>query len=143
MSLYYCLEGTQAKDTKFVYNDVKNITKESVKLHNSYRSSSSRGINAGVTIGYGHKIQTTGNGGSISASKSNQNTTETIYQNGNFQNVNEVHNNTGTMTLSGFNQEGGKVTGNIGKVEVISRQNTSTTTGIQMKQSMQMETSEM
>ena len=129
MSLYYCLEVTQAKDTKFVYNDVKNITKESVKLHNSYRSSSSRGINAGVTIGYGHKIQTTGNGGSISASKSNQNTTETIYQNGNFQNVNEVHNNTGTMTLSGFNQEGEKVAGNIGKVEVISRQNTSTTTG--------------
>ena len=33
------------------------------------------------------------------------------------------------MTLSGFNQEGGKVTGNIGKVEVDSRQNTSTTTG--------------
>ena len=33
------------------------------------------------------------------------------------------------MTLSGFNQEGGKVTGNIGKVEVISRQSTSTTTG--------------
>ena len=33
------------------------------------------------------------------------------------------------MTLSGFNQEGGKVTGNIGKIEVISRQNTSTTTG--------------
>ena len=33
------------------------------------------------------------------------------------------------MTLSGFNQEGEKVTGNIGKVEVISRQNTSTTTG--------------
>ena len=57
------------------------------------------------------------------------NTTETIYQNGNFQNVNEVHNNTGTMTLSGFNQEGGKVTGNIGKLVVESRQNTSTTTG--------------
>ena len=87
------------------------------------------GINTGATIGYGHKTQITGNGGSISASKSNQNTTETIYQNGNFQNVNEVHNNTGTMTLSGFNQEGVKVTGNIGKVEVISRQNTSTTTG--------------
>ena len=33
------------------------------------------------------------------------------------------------MTLSGFNQEGGKVTVNIGKVEVVSRQNTSTTTG--------------
>ena len=33
------------------------------------------------------------------------------------------------MVLNGFNQEGGKVTGNIGKVEVISRKNTSTTTG--------------
>ena len=74
-------------------------------------------------------MQTTGNGGSISVSRSNQNTVETIHANGNFSNVNEVHNNTGTMTLSGFNQEGGKVTGNIGKVEVTSRQNTSTTTG--------------
>ena len=43
--------------------------------------------------------------------------------------MDEVHNNTGTMIIRGFNQEGGKVTGNIGKVEVISRQNTSTTTG--------------
>jgi len=130
LSLYYCLEETYEKDTKFVYNDVKNITKESVELHNSYRSSSkSFGVSAGATIGYGHKIQTTGNGGSISVSRSNQNTVETIHANGNFSNVNEVHNNTGTMTLSGFNQEGGKVTGNIGKVEVISRQNTSTTTG--------------
>ena len=110
--------------------NVKNITKESVKLHNSYRSSSkSFGVSAGATIGYGHKIQTTGNGGSISVSRSNQNTDETIHANGSFTNVNEVHNNTGTMTLSGFNQEGGKVTGNIGKVEVISRQSTSTTTG--------------
>jgi len=56
-------------------------------------------------------------------------TVETIHANGSFTDVNEVHNNTGTMTLSGFNQEGGKVTGNIGKIEVISRQNTSTTTG--------------
>ena len=56
-------------------------------------------------------------------------TVETIHANGNFSNVNEVHNNTGTMTLSGFNQEGGKVTGNIGKIEVISRQNTSATAG--------------
>ena len=123
-------QGTQAQGGTFVYNNVENIRKEAVELHNSSNSSSSsRGINAGATIGYGHKIQTTGNGGSISASKSNQNTTETIYQNGNFQNVNEVHNNTGTMTLSGFNQEGGKVTGNIGKLVVESRQNTSTTTG--------------
>ena len=130
MSLYYCLEETYEKDTKFVYNDVKNIKKESVELHNFYRSSSkSFGINAGATIGYEHKIQTTGNGGSISVSRSNQNTVETIHANGNFSNVNEVHNNTGTMTLSGFNQEGGKATGNIGNLVVESRQNTSTTTG--------------
>ena len=123
-------QGTQAQGGIFIYNNVANIQKEAVELHNSYTSSSSsRGINAGATIGYGHKIQTTGNGGSISVSRSNQNTVETIHANGSFTNVNEVHNNTGTMTLSGFNQEGGKVTGNIGKVEVISRQNTSTTTG--------------
>ena len=123
-------QGTQAQGGTFIYNNVANIQKEAVELHNSYTSSSSsRGINAGATIGYGHKIQTTGNGGSISASKSNQNTEETMYQNGNFANVNEVHNNTGSMIISGFNQDGGKVTGNIGKVEVISRQNTSTTTG--------------
>ena len=101
-----------------------------MELHNSYSSSSSsRGINVGATIGYGHKIQTTGNSGSISASRNNWNTDETIHANGNFRNVNEVHNNTGTMTLSGFNQEGGKVTGNIGNLVVESRQNTSTTIG--------------
>ena len=123
-------QGTQAQGGTFIYNNVANIQKEAVELHNSYTSSSSsRGINAGATIGYGHKLQTTGNGGSISASRSNQNTVETIYANGNFKNVNEVHNNTGSMVLNGFNQEGGKLTGNIGKVEVISRQNTSTTTG--------------
>jgi len=123
-------QGTQAQGGTFIYNNVENIRKEAVELHNSSNSSSSsKGINAGATIGYGHKIQTTGNGGSISASRSNQNTDETIHANGNFRNVNEVHNNTGTMTLSGFNQEGGKVTGNIGKFEVVSRQNTSTTTG--------------
>ena len=74
------------------------------------------GINTGATIGYGHKTQITGNGGSISASRSNQNTSETINENGKFQNVNEVHNNTGTMILDGFNQEGGKVTGNINSI---------------------------
>ncbi|BBM58079.1 putative septum site-determining protein MinC [Leptotrichia trevisanii] len=123
-------QGTQAQGGTFIYNNVANIQKEAVELHNSYSSSSSsRGINAGATIGYGHKLQTTGNGGSISASQSNQNTVETVYANGNFKNVNEVHNSTGSMVLNGFNQEGGKLTGNIGKVEVISRQNTSTTTG--------------
>ena len=123
-------QGTQAQGGTFIYNNVKNIRKEAVELHNSSSSRSSNfGISTGATIGYGYGTQITGNGGSVSANRSNLNTTETIYQNGNFQNVNEVHNNTGTMTLSGFNQEGGKVTGNIGKVEVISRQNTSTTTG--------------
>jgi hemolysin (fragment) len=53
LSLYYCLEETYEKDTKFVYNDVKNITKESVELHNFYRSGlKSYGINAGATVGY-------------------------------------------------------------------------------------------
>ena len=56
-------------------------------------------------------------------------TVETIYANGSFKNVNEVHNNTGSMVLNGFNQEGGKVTENIGNLVVENRQNTSTTTG--------------
>ena len=98
-------QGTQAKDTKFVYNDVKNITKESVELHNSYRSSSkSFGVIAGATVGYGHKLQMTGNGGSISAGRSNSNTDETIHHNGSFTNVDEVHNNTETMIIKGFNK---------------------------------------
>ena len=123
-------QGTQAQGGTFIYNNVKNIRKEAVELHNSSSSRSSNfGIGTGATIGYGYGTQITGNGGSVSANRSNLNTTETIYQNGNFQNVNEVHNNTGTMTLSGFNQEGRKVTGNIGKLVVESRQNTSTTTG--------------
>ena len=57
------------------------------------------------------------------------NTNGTTYQNGRFVNVDEVHNNTKNMTLSGFNQEGGKVTGNIQNLTIESKQNTSTTTG--------------
>ena len=53
----------------------------------------------------------------------------TTYQNGRFVNVDEVHNNTKNMTLSGFNQEGGKVTGNIQNLTIESKQNTSTTKG--------------
>ena len=123
-------QGTQAQGGTFIYNNVKNIRKEAVELHNSYSSKNS-GFGAGVSAGIGSngQIKPSSIGGNVSASRSNQNTTETIYQNGNFQNVNEVHNNTGTMTLSGFNQEGGKVTGDIGKLVVESRQNTSTTTG--------------
>ena len=44
-------------------------------------------------------------------------------------NVDEVHNNTKNMTLSGFNQEGGTVTGNIQNLTIESKQNTSTTIG--------------
>ena len=53
----------------------------------------------------------------------------TTYQNGRFVNVDEVHNNTKNMTLSGFNQEGGTVTGNIENLTIESKQNTSTTKG--------------
>ena len=49
----------------------------------------------------------------IKISRSNQDTVETIYANGNFSNVNGLHNNTGSMVISGFRQEGGKVMGNI------------------------------
>ena len=45
----------------------------------------------------------------------------TNYQNENFVNVNEVHNNTDSMTLPGFTQKGGRVTGNIEKLVVESK----------------------
>ena len=64
----------------------------------------------------------------FSASKSNMNSNGTTYQNGLFVNVDEVHNNTKNMTLSGFNQIGGKVTGNIQNLTIESKQNISTTT---------------
>ena len=53
----------------------------------------------------------------------------TNFQNGRFINVDEVHNNTKNMTLSGFNQESGTVTGNIENLTIESKQNTSTTKG--------------
>ncbi|WP_315335968.1 hemagglutinin repeat-containing protein, partial [Fusobacterium pseudoperiodonticum] len=122
--------GTQAQDTKFIYNNVENINKTAVELNNSYSSTGkSSGISTGVTIGYGDGTQTEFNGVSISASKSNMNNNGTIYQNGRFVNVDEVHNNTKNMTLSGFNQEGGTVTGNIENLTIESKQNTSTTKG--------------
>ena len=123
-------QGTQAQGGTFIYNNVANIQKEAVELRNSYSSESS-GFGVGISAGIGSNGQIKPNGisGNVSANRSNRNTVETVYANGNFKNVNEVHNNTGSMTLSGFNQEGGKVTGNIGKLVVESRQNTSTTTG--------------
>ena len=122
--------GTQAQDTKFIYNNVENINKTAVELNNSHSSTGkSSGISTGVTIGYGDGTQTEFNGVSISASKSNMNSNGTTYQNGKFVNVDEVHNNTKNMTLSGFNQEGGTVTGNIENLTIESKQNTSTTKG--------------
>ena len=123
-------QGTQAQGGTFIYNNVANIQKEAVELRNSYSSESS-GFGVGISAGIGSNGQIKPNGisGNVSTNRSNRNTVETAYANGNFRNVNEVHNNTGSMTLSGFNQEGGKVTGNIGKLVVESRQNTSTTTG--------------
>ena len=122
--------GTQAKDTKFIYNNVDNITKKAVELNN-YSSSSSKnsGVSAGVTINYNNGFQAEADTINISASKSNMNSNGTTYQNGLFVNVDEVHNNTKNMTLSGFNQIGGKVTGNIQNLTIESKQNTSNTTG--------------
>ena len=122
--------GTKAENTTFVYNNVENVNKKAVELHNNFSSNSlSKGINAGVTIGYSNKVQTIGNGINVSANKSNQKTNETIYQNGSFVNVSEIHNNTKNMTLDGFNQEGGKVVGNIENLVIKSKQNISETDG--------------
>ena len=122
--------GTQAKDTKFIYNNVDNITKKAVELNNySSSSSKSSGVSAGINIGYGRKVLTDNASISVSASKSNMNSNGITYQNGLFVNVDEEHNNTKNMTLSGFNQVGGKVTGNIQNLTIESKQNTSNTTG--------------
>ena len=122
--------GTQAQNTKFIYNNVENITKRAVELNNySSSSSKSSGISTGVTIGYGDGVQTSVDAVKFSASKSKMNSNGTNFQNGRFVDVDEVHNNTKNMTLSGFNQEGGTVTGNIQNLTIESKQNTSTTTG--------------
>ena len=123
-------QGTQAQGGTFIYNNVANIQKEAVELKNSYSSKNSS-LGMGLSAGIGSKgsIKSNGISGNVSQSNGNFNTEGTNYQNGNFVNVNEVHNNTGSMTLTGFNQEGGKVTGNIEKLVVESKQNTSITTG--------------
>ena len=122
--------GTQAQNTKFIYNNVENITKKAVELNNySSSSSKSSGVSAGVTINYNNGFQAEADAIRVSASKSKMNTNGTTYQNGLFVNVDEVHNNTKNMTLSGFNQIGGTVTGNIQNLTIESKQNTSITTG--------------
>ncbi|WP_029759521.1 hemagglutinin repeat-containing protein, partial [Fusobacterium nucleatum] len=122
--------GTQAQNDKFIYNNVENINKRAVELNNSYSSNSkSSGVSAGVNIGYGRKVLTDNASISASTSKSKMNTNGTNFQNGLFVNIDEEHNNTKNMTLSGFNQVGGKVTGNIQNLTIESKQNTSNTTG--------------
>ena len=54
-----------------------------------------------MNIGYGRKVLTDNASISVSASKSNMNSNGTTYQNGLFVNVDEEHNNTKNMTLSG------------------------------------------
>ena len=121
-------DGTQAKNTKFIYNNVENINKTAVELNNYNRSSSkSTGVSAGLSFDEQGKMNV--DAVRVSASGSKMNTDETIYQNGSFINVDEVHNNTKNMTLSGFNQEGGTVTGNIENLTIESKQNTSVTKG--------------
>ena len=106
-----------------------NITKKAVEINNSYSSSNkSTGVSAGVNIGYGRKALTDNASVSVSASKSKMYSNGTTYQNGLFVNVDEEHNNTKNMTLSGFNKIGGKVTGNIQNLTIESKQNISTTT---------------
>ena len=101
------------------YNNVANIQKETVELKNSYNSkNSSLGMKLSARIGSKGSIKSNGISRNISQSNGNLNTKSTNYQNENFVNVNEVHNNTDSMTLTGFNQEGGRVTGNIEKLVV-------------------------
>ena len=78
-----------------------------------------------MNIGYGRKVLTDNASVSVSSSKSNMNSNWISYQNGLFVNVDEEHNNTKNMTLSGFNQVERKVTGNIENLTIESKQNTS------------------
>ena len=101
---------------------IANIQKEAVELKNSYNSKNSS-LGMGLSAGIDSKgsVKSNGISGNVSQSNGNLNTKSTNYQNENFVNVNEVHNNTDSMTLTGFNQEGGRVTGNIEKLVVESK----------------------
>ena len=137
--------GTKAENTTFVYNNVENVSKKAVELKNNQTStSSSQGIGVGASLNLlpdlnknanvpkgqdSHATNSIGASVNVSTSKSNQKTNETIYQNGSFVNVSEIHNNTKNMTLDGFNQEGGKVVGNIENLVIKSKQNISETDG--------------
>ena len=61
-------------------------------------------MGVGVNTSFGSDGKAKGTTVNISASRSNSNTDETIHHNGSFTNVDEVHNNTGTMIIKGFNK---------------------------------------
>ncbi|WP_035902265.1 hemagglutinin repeat-containing protein, partial [Fusobacterium necrophorum] len=119
-------QGTQAQNTTFVYNNVENITKEAVELNHYYKS---KGSASGIGVSIGITDSEPSISLNVNASKNKLNTEETVYQNGSFVEVNEIHNNTKNMQLSGFTQTGGKVTGNIENLNIESKQNTSKTKG--------------
>ncbi|MBP9479502.1 MAG: hemagglutinin repeat-containing protein [Sebaldella sp.] len=122
-------EGTQSYNDKFIYNNVKEIDKKAVELNNSYSSSSN---STSMSGGMAFDTVTARPGGmnaSISGSNSNYDQGGTSYQNGLFVGVNEDYNNVGKMTIDGFEQYGGKVTGNIAELDIKSKQNTSKTDG--------------
>ena len=118
-------EGTQSYNDKFIYNNVKEIDKKAVELNNSYSSSSN---STSISGGMAFDTVTARPGGmnaSISGSNSNYDQSGTSYQNGIFVGVDEDYNNVGKMTIDGFEQYGGKVTGNIAELDIKSKQNTS------------------
>ena len=121
--------GTQSYGDTFIYNNVKEIEKTAVELNNYYSSSSSStSLYGGMSF---DSVTGRPGGANFSVSGSNSNYTQsgTSYQNGLFVGVNETYNNVGKMTIDGFEQYGGKVTGNIAELDIRSRQNTSDTSG--------------
>ena len=118
-------EGTQSYGDTFIYNNVKEIEKKAVELNNYYSSSSSNTtVSGGMGSGGLNSVNV-----SVSGGNSNYTQEGTSYQNGIFVGVNETYNNVGKMTIDGFEQYGGKVTGNIAELDIKSKQNTSKTDG--------------
>ncbi|MBP9479660.1 MAG: hemagglutinin repeat-containing protein, partial [Sebaldella sp.] len=118
-------EGTQSYGDTFIYNNVKEIEKKAVELNNYYSSSSSNTtVSGGMGSGGWNSVNL-----SVSGGNSNYTQEGTSYQNGIFVGVNETYNNVEKMTIDGFEQYGGKVTGNIAELDIKSKQNTSKTDG--------------
>ncbi|MCP1226225.1 hemagglutinin repeat-containing protein [Sebaldella sp. S0638] len=118
-------EGTQSYGDTFIYNNVKEMEKKAVELNNYYSSSSSNTtVSGGMGSGGLNSVNL-----SVAGGNSNYTQEGTSYQNGIFVGVNETYNNVGKMTIDGFEQYGGKVTGNIAELDIKSKQNTSKTDG--------------